>query len=209
MSNITAKHAEIDRRWARYHRQKFGRYDRGRHRAAEVIRLAAHRRRQNRLDFDPKEVIDDIFANPRVWTARAIGHRLKLTWTERCNLGIRTMEPYDLDPADLKRKKLQRRAMLNRQRQARFKRRHREANAESSTRQKRYRERKKALRVTNASVHLFKLSENVEQMDVYHVFRPMHTSVTVSGNATSTSLRYPDSSHRKLPPGSGIIDVSS
>ena len=67
-----ARHVEIKRRYQRHARERFGSYDRGRHRAAEVSKLAKHRR-QSGNGFDPKPIIDDIFANARIWTARDWG----------------------------------------------------------------------------------------------------------------------------------------
>ena len=121
--DAAARHAEIARRYARHRRERFGPYDRGKHRCAEVLRLAGHRRSQGRLDFDPDSVIAEVMANPRLWTARAIGSRLALTWAERTLVGLTTMEASDITPAEAKRRKRQRRIMLNRERQRRYRRR--------------------------------------------------------------------------------------
>jgi hypothetical protein len=118
-----ARHAEIARRYARHRRERFGPCDRGRHRCSEVLRLADHRRSQGCLDFDPAAVVADVMANPRLWTARAIGSRLALTWAERTLLGLTTMEAADITPAEAKHRKRARRIMLNRERQRRYRRR--------------------------------------------------------------------------------------
>jgi hypothetical protein len=123
LNDVDARHAEMARRYARAKRERFGPYDRGRHRCAEVLRLAGHRRSQGRLDFDPDAVVGDIMANPRLWTARAIGSRLALTWEERTELGLTTMEAADITAAEAKRRKRQRRIILNRERQRRYRRR--------------------------------------------------------------------------------------
>lgn len=127
-----ARHAEIARRYARDNREKFGPYDRGRHRCAEVLRLAQHRRHQGRLDFDPEKVIADIRDNPRRWTARAIGDRLKLTWAERVALRLTTMDPCDISRAEFKRRKRQRRIVLTRERSRRYRQRQKAKNAPKS-----------------------------------------------------------------------------
>jgi hypothetical protein len=75
---IAAKKIEISKRYKKA-------YDRGAHRVAEVRILAAHRRRHGCLDFDVDEVIRDIISCPRVWTARAIGHRLGLSWRDQAD----------------------------------------------------------------------------------------------------------------------------
>ncbi len=118
--NTAARHAEIARRYARHKRERFGPYDRGRHRCAEVLRLAQRRRSEDRLDFDPDELIADIQDNPRRSTARAIGQRLKLTWAERVELRLTTMDPCDISPAEFKRRKRQRRILLTRERSRRY-----------------------------------------------------------------------------------------
>jgi len=120
MDAAAAKRAEIARRWRRRNRERFGPYDRGRHRCAEVLRLAQHRRHQGRLDFEPDEVVADIRDDPRRWTARAIGQRLKLTWAERVELHLTTMDPCDISPAEFKRRKRQRRILLTRERSRRY-----------------------------------------------------------------------------------------
>jgi hypothetical protein len=104
LNDLDARHAEIARRYARHKRERFGPYDRGRHRCAEVLRLAEHRRGQGRLDFDPDVVVADIMANPRLWTARAIGSRLALTWEERTVLGLTTMEAADISATEASRR---------------------------------------------------------------------------------------------------------
>ena len=120
MDAAAAKRAEIARRWRRRNRERFGPYDRGRHRCAEVLRLAQHRRHQGRLDFEPDEVVADIRDNPRRWTARRIGERLKLTWAERVELHLTTMDPCDISAAEFKRRKRQRRIVLTRERSRRY-----------------------------------------------------------------------------------------
>jgi hypothetical protein len=158
MHNVAAKHAEIRWRYARDKRLRHGPFDRGKLRVAEVFKLASYRRKEDRLDFDPAVVAAEIKDNPRVWTARAIGHRLKLGWQERCDLGLRTMDPHGIDTGELKRRKLQRRATLSRERS------------------RRYRRRKKAAEqhaLRHATVQLLKISRNPSAMRVFYTSKPI------------------------------------
>jgi len=181
-----ARHAEIAWRYAwqrRQKRERFGPYDRGRHRACEVSKLAMYRQRQGH-GFDPKPVIEDIMTNARIWTARALGQRLKLTWAERCELGLRTMEPYDLSSSELKRKKFQRRSMLSRERSRRYRRRRKRqkevpekrapqspARSPNGERQRRYRQRKRNItgNVTRHSgVRPLEISNTASAMRIFY-----------------------------------------
>jgi len=170
--SVAARHAEIARRYARHRRERFGPYDRGRHRCAEVSKLAMHRRKQGN-GFDPNPVIDDIKHNARMWTAAALGRRLNLTWAERCQLRLRTIEASDLSPAELKRKKRERKAMLHRARQARYKRRQTtKKQSANAARQARFRARKRNA-CGDATVQPLEMSENASAMRVFYTSRPI------------------------------------
>ena len=172
-NNVAGKLAEIARRYRAENLRRFGPYDRGRHRCAEVLRLAEHRRSQGRLDFDPDVVIADIMANPRLWTARAIGSRLALTWAERTVLGLTTMEAADISPAEAKRRKRQRRNMLNRERQRRYRRRRKAGKMSSQSRNPR-----------NAGVQWSRTYKKALCRGVYPASNPLHSGVTHPRNAT-------------------------
>ncbi len=198
--NATARHAEIRRRYARHRRDKFGPYDRGKHRCAELLRLAEHRRRHGRLDFDPHEVVVDVRADPRTWTARAIGTRIKLTWQERIELGIKTIRPYDLTNPEFKKRKLERRRILSRKRS------------------RLYRLRKKhppdRARESDAAVQPSGTTENPCATTVSYTFVPLHSSVTRPVTHCSIPLRDASTvtllcSNDNWPNGSGTLHASS
>ena len=160
---VAARRAEIKLRYQRNARERG--FDRGRFRLVEISKLAKRRREQGRDDVDFAAVLADLRANPRRWNASALGYRVKLTWDERCHLGLSTVRPFDLTNEQFKRKKRERARVLHRLRQRRY-------------------DEKKRTKCTVASetaraveLELLELLENPSATRVNYVFPPSHSSV--------------------------------
>jgi hypothetical protein len=124
---VTARLAEINRRY----RKRRGKYDPTTHKLAELVRLAAHRHRLGRYDINFHVVREHVMAHPRI-NGRQLGERVRLLWTEKCELCLRTMQASDLTVEETKGKKRERRREMQAAATRRRRRRVREQKANTS-----------------------------------------------------------------------------
>src|SRR5205807_824722 len=86
-----ARLRENAKHYAKKYRDRFGPYDRGRHRLAEVSKIAMHRRRIGRDDLDFNPLLKSMKTDPsHIWSPRMVSIATQLTWDEYQELGIRT-----------------------------------------------------------------------------------------------------------------------
>jgi hypothetical protein len=83
-------------------------------RRAEVRRLLLHRRAASEVEVHNK--VEDILTERFRWTATALGERVRLTFKERCQLGIRTIACVDVSKKMVKEYYLRRKRERDRRR---------------------------------------------------------------------------------------------